>query len=125
MNDPQPEGHMASHIGRRKFLATLGGAAAALPCAARAQQPKMLRVGYSGILPRGAPHYAAFERRMAELGYEPGRNFTFEYIQAPSIEGYELTYRELAARKVDILLAAGNEPALQAARSAAGATPTV
>src|SRR5262249_11545021 len=27
MNDPQPEGHMASHIGRRKFLATLGGAA--------------------------------------------------------------------------------------------------
>jgi len=62
---------------------------------------------------------------MAELGYQPGRNFTFEYIQAPSIEGYELTYRELAARKVDILLAAGNEPALRAARSAAGATPTV
>jgi hypothetical protein len=27
MNDPQPQGHMASHIGRRKFLATLGGAA--------------------------------------------------------------------------------------------------
>ena len=28
MNDPQPEGHMASHIERQKFLATLGGAAA-------------------------------------------------------------------------------------------------
>ena len=85
----------------------------------------MLRVGYSGILPREAPHYAAFEKRMAELGYQPGRNFTFEYIQSPGIEGYELTYRELVARKVDILLAAGNEPALRAARAAGGATPIV
>jgi putative tryptophan/tyrosine transport system substrate-binding protein len=78
---------MASYIGRRKFLATLGGTAAAWPLAARAQTPKMLRVGYSGILPHGAPHYLAFEKRMAELGYHEGRNFTFEYIQSPSFDG--------------------------------------
>ena len=39
MNDPQPEGHMASYIGRRELLAALGGAAAVRPLAARAQQP--------------------------------------------------------------------------------------
>jgi hypothetical protein len=111
-------------VKRREFITLLGGAAAGWPLAARAQSPKMLRVGYSGMLPREAPHYAAFEKRMAELGYQEGRNFTFEYIQAPNIEGYELTYRELAARNVDILLAAGNEPALRAAR-AAGTTPIV
>jgi putative tryptophan/tyrosine transport system substrate-binding protein len=110
---------------RREFITLLGGGATVWPLAARGQPPKVLRVGYSGMLPRDAPHYAAFEKRMAELGYQPGRNFTFEYIQAPSIEGYEVIYRELAARKVDILLAAGNEPALRAARSAAGARPTV
>jgi hypothetical protein len=53
---------------RREFITLLGGAAGTWPLVAHGQQPKMLRVGYSGMLPREAPHYAAFEKRMAELG---------------------------------------------------------
>src|SRR2546430_9438667 len=104
-------------------MAMLGSAAAALPLAARAQQPKMLRLGFVGIQPRDAPIYTNFLRRMAELGYQEGRNFTFDYIQTPDIEGYERNYRELATRKVDVFLAVGNERALRAALLAAEGKP--
>ena len=96
---------------RREFIFALGGAALGWPIAARAQQPKMLRVGFVGIQPREFPVYAAFLKRMAELGYQEGRNFVFEYLQAPNVDSYETSYRELAARKVDVFLAVGNEPA--------------
>src|SRR5438046_9469748 len=108
---------------RREFITVLSGAAAAWPAAARPQQPKMLRLGFVGIQPRDAPIYTNFLRRMAELGYQEGRNFTFDYIQTPNVEGYEKNYRALAARKVDIFLAVGNEPALRAAIAAAGGKP--
>src|SRR5438132_5138522 len=109
---------------RRDFITLLGGAAAAWPLAAGAQQqPKMLRVGFVGMQPRDAPHYANFLKRMTELGYQEGRNFTFDYIQTPNVEGYEKNYRELAVRKVDVFLAVGNEPALRAALSVADGKP--
>jgi len=107
---------------RRELLALIAGAAA-WPLAARAQQPKMLRLGYVGIQPRDAPLYRNFLKRMAQLGYQEGRNFTFDYIQTPDIEGYEKNYRELAARKVDVFLAVGNELALRAALAAAQGKP--
>src|SRR5436190_10004241 len=113
-------------VRRRGFILGLGGAAVAGPLAARAQQQaKMLRVGFVGIQPRKAPAYTNFLRRMAELGYQEGRNFTFDYIQTPDVEGYERNYRELAARKVDVFLAVGNERALRAALLAAEGKPIV
>src|SRR6476659_9122608 len=109
---------------RRDFIALLGGATAAWPLAARAQQqPKMLRVGFVGIQPREAPVYTNFLKRMAELGYQEGRNFAFDYIQTPDVEGYERNYRELAGHNIDVFLAVGNEPALRAALSAAQGRP--
>src|SRR5262252_3148532 len=108
---------------RREFITLLGGAAA-WPLVVRAQlQPKMLRVGFVGMQPRESPLYANFLKRMAELGYQEGRNFTFDYIQTPDIEGYEKNYRQLAERQVDVFLAIGNEPALRAALSAADGRP--
>ena len=108
---------------RREFIFALGGAALGWPIVARAQQPKMLRVGFVGIQPREFPVYAAFLMRMAELGYQEGRNFVFEYLQAPNVDSYETSYRELAARKVDVFLAVGNERALRAALAAADGGP--
>jgi putative ABC transport system substrate-binding protein len=111
-------------VKRREFISLIGGAAAGWPLAARAQQtPKMLRVGFVGMQPRESPLYANFLKRMAELGYQEDWNFAFDYIQTPSIEGYERNYRELATRKVDVFLAVGNEPALRAALSAAEGKP--
>src|SRR5207245_10634629 len=97
---PPRERSMTGHIGKREFITLLGGAAASWPLAARAQQPKMLRVGFVGMQPREFPIYTSFLKRMAELGYQEGRNFTFDYIQTPNVEGYDGNYRELAARQV-------------------------
>jgi len=107
-------------VKRRAFITLLGGAAA-WPLAARAQQ--MLRVGFVGIQPRESPLYKNFLSRMAELGHQEGRNFAFEYIQTPNVDSYEKDYRALAARKIDVFLAVGNEPALRAAVAAAGGKP--
>jgi putative ABC transport system substrate-binding protein len=112
-------------IDRRKLLSGAAAVASLAWGRTAGAQPKLLRVGYVGLQPRDSPRYAAFLKRMAELGYQEGRNLVFEYIRTPSVAGYENGYRELAARKVDVFLAVGNEPSLLAARAAADGKPIV
>jgi len=77
---------MASHIGRRKFLATLGGAAA-WPLAARAQQPgKLPTIGFLGTEASAwSPLTAAFVQRLHELGWIEGRTIAIEYRWSTSL----------------------------------------
>src|SRR5262245_12341929 len=99
MNDPQPEGHMASYIARRKFLATLLGGAAAWPLAARAQQPAMPVVGWLGSESREAEDLmiVPFRQGLNEAGYVEGQNLAIEYRLA------EGQYDRLAAPAADLV----------------------
>ena len=66
---------MASYIGRRKFLATLGGAAAVWPLAARAQQPThVYRLGVMVGQARDSAMVAAFFDELRVLGFIEGQN---------------------------------------------------
>jgi putative tryptophan/tyrosine transport system substrate-binding protein len=110
---------------RREFITLFGGVAAVWPPAASAQSAGMLRVGMVAAQPRSSPPYAAFLQRLAELGYQQGRNLAFEFIQAANSEDYARGNRELVTRNVGILIAAGPEIALKSALAASDTLPIV
>jgi ABC-type uncharacterized transport system substrate-binding protein len=115
------------HVKRREFITLFGGAAAAWPLAARAQEPakKMLRVGTVAGNPKLSPPWIAFLRRMAELGYQEGKTFTFDLLPAANEDEFETGYRTLATRELDIVLATGPEIALKSALAATRMLPIV
>jgi putative tryptophan/tyrosine transport system substrate-binding protein len=117
---------MASHIGRRKFLATLGSAVAAWPLAARAQA--MRRIGVLMGLVAGDPEaqsrVVAFENGLRELGWVKGRNLSIEYRWAGDGNVLRDHAAELLAMAPDLILC-NSTPVTVALREQSGAVPIV
>jgi ABC-type uncharacterized transport system substrate-binding protein len=117
---------MASHIGRRKFLAMLGGAAAVSgPLVARAQQPAIPVIGLLNIASPD-PYLAAFRDGLQTTGYIEGQNVTIEYRGADG--RYDLLpslAAELVRRPVTVLAAIGGSRVGRAAIAATATIPIV
>jgi putative tryptophan/tyrosine transport system substrate-binding protein len=114
---------------RREFITLLGGAAAAWPLTAGAQRvDRVRRIGVlNGTAPTGQnpAAYAAFLRRLGELGWTDGRNVRIEVRWANSDLELMRSYgTELAGHSPDVFLVQSN-PALAALRPLAGNTPIV
>ena len=114
---------------RREFIGLIGGAAA-WPLAARAQQPagRVYRVGYLSIGAREQTLYAtkAFEEGLRSLGYRIGENVVIEYRFANAeIERLPALAADLVRIGVDIIIAAGGNPATDAAMKATTIIPIV
>src|SRR5436305_295721 len=117
---------MASFIARRKFLATLGGAAAAWPLAARGQQAAMPVIGYlSARSPDDTWHLVeAFRRGLREGGFVEGQNATIEYRWAlGEQERLAGLASDLVRKPVSVLVATGGESAALAAKAATSTIP--
>src|SRR6266536_2410643 len=123
---PQPAGHMAGYIGRRKFLATLGGAVMPSffwPLAARAQQAAMPVVGFlrDASLADAAYAVTAFRQGLKEAGFVEGQNVAIEYRSAEGhLDRLPALVGDLVRRPVAVLVANTN-----AALPAKAATTTV
>src|SRR5262245_35314107 len=115
-----------SGIGRRKFMALLGGAAVGWPLAARAQQPERMRriaifLNAAADDPRYQPWVGAFLQALALLGWTIGRNVRIDTRWSGANAAETRRHAaELAAFAPDVILAHGSStvgPLLQATRT--------
>jgi len=113
---------------RREVMTLLGGAAAAWPLAARAQQPPLPVIGFLSTRSPDDTKYlaAAFHKGLAETGFVEGRNVGIEsswgfgqYDRLPAMAA------EFARRQVALIVATGGEPAAFAAKAATSTIPIV
>ena len=113
---------------RREFITLLGGAAAAWPAAARAQQPAMPVIGYLSSLGRNErPNLTeAFRRGLSEAGFVEGRNVAIEYRfaenqpnQLPALAA------DLVDRKVAVIVTTGGGASIIAAKASTTTIPIV
>ena len=114
---------MASHIERRKFLATLAGAAA-WPLAARAQQRPVIGFLRSTLLADAAHLMAAFRQGLKEAGFIEGQNVVIEYRSAED-QAHRLPALVADLVRQQVALIVGNTPSALAAKAATTTVPIV
>jgi putative ABC transport system substrate-binding protein len=118
---------MAIHIRRRELLVTLGGAAAAWPLAARAQQPALPVIGYLNLASPEShtPRLTGLRRGLNQTGYVEGRNLMIEYRWAGNQpDRLPALAADLVQARVAVIVAAGLPPTL-AAKTATASIPIV